>query len=121
GRHRTAGALLPGARALRPPRLGPVAAPARAARRRAGGRRPGRAAPARARARVDRRPRLGPLRRGPVARAGPRLRGALGRRGDGRPGRRALLHAARVPAQALRPAVDRPGGRHGDRPGRRGL
>src|SRR4051812_80509 len=87
------------ARPLRPACERPLAAPARAARRSPRRRRPRTRATARARPRVRRRPRLGVLRRRPLARA--RLPGGqpVGRLRDGRPGRRALLHAGRVRAQ----------------------
>src|SRR3954454_5955117 len=87
------------ARPLRPARERPLAAPARAARRSPRRRRPRARATARARPRVRRRPRLGVLRRRPLAPA--RLPGGqpVGRLRDGRPGRRALLHAGRVRAQ----------------------
>ena len=94
------GAQPPRARALRAAGHRPVAGAAGAARRRARGRPERRAAAARARAGVRRRPRLGALRRRAVARA--RLPGglAVGRLRDGRAGRRPLLHAGRVRAQA---------------------
>jgi hypothetical protein len=92
GRHRTAGAALPRARALRAPRVGPLAAGARAARRGAAWTDLQARCPSASGARVDRRPGLRALRRSPLARA----RHVCARCGTPRrlalPRRRALLH-----------------------------